>query len=122
MTRVRRRLGELGETLAARHLEEQGLRVAARNVRLRVGELDIVAWDGPVLVFVEVRTRRGSRLGRPAESVDARKRSRLVSLAQAYLQLNRLSGVNCRFDVVAVEWPPGAEAPRIDHIRNAFSL
>lgn len=122
MTIARRQLGTFGEDLAAQYLEGQGFRIVARNVRLRGGELDIVAWDGPVLVFVEVRSRRGGRMGLPEESVDARKRRRLTALALAYLQLNRIRGVNCRFDVVGIEWSYDRDAPRIHHIPNAFSL
>ena len=121
MTQSRRVLGETGEELAARYLEAQGLRLLERNVRLRGGELDIVARDGPVLVFVEVRTRRGTRFGTPEESVDRRKQERLARLAREYLQDRRLSGVNCRFDVVSVLYLRGEPAPRILHIRDAFS-
>lgn len=122
MSHARRRLGELGETLACRYLEQQGFQIAGRNVRLRGGELDIVAWDGPVLVFVEVRSRRGGRMGLPAESVNAPKRRRLIALARAYLHLHRLQGINCRFDVVEVHWTRQGNPPRIHHIRNAFTL
>ena len=62
MTQQRRRLGSLSEELAARFLRSQGYRIAERNVRLRRGEIDIVAWDGDVLVFVDVRSRKGDRL------------------------------------------------------------
>lgn len=122
MTRSRRALGALGEEIAARHLERIGYRLAERNVRLFRGELDIVAWDGETLVFVEVRARRGEAMGSAAESVGPRKQRRLAELAAAYLHARRLGEVPCRFDVIAVYWSGGGEAPRIDHFVDAFSL
>lgn len=119
MTRSRRALGALGEEMAARHLERLGYRLAERNVRLRGGELDIVAWDGATLVFVEVRARRGEAMGAPAESVDWRKRRRLSALAAAYLHTRKLGEVPCRFDVIAIQW--SGERHTIDHFVDAFS-
>lgn len=120
MTKSRRVLGETGEELAARYLAQRGFRLVERNVRLQRGEIDIVAWDGPVLVFVEVRTRRGMQYGAPLESVDRRKRERLARLARAYVHSRRLSQINCRFDVVGVLYGKGAEHPVIEHVKDAF--
>ncbi len=99
--------------MAVRHLEAQGYRIVARNVRSKLGELDIVARDRGVLCFVEVRLRR--RPGAAAESVDARKRGRLARAAEQYLASHRLSDAPCRFDVVGV-----AGDGRLTLIRNAF--
>jgi len=121
MSQERRRLGALSEEIAARFLRSRGYRIAERNVRLRQGEIDIVAWDGNVLVFVEVRSRKGDRLAETLESVNWRKRRRLASLAQAYLQRYRLDGVTCRFDVVAVTWDASG-TPRVQHLPAAFEL
>lgn len=115
-------MGALSEELAARYLHSQGYRIAGRNVRFHRGELDIVAWDGDVLVFVEVRSRRGDRLAEALESVDWRKQRRLIALAQAYLNLHRLDGTPCRFDVVAVTWDRAGSSFRIQHIPRAFAL
>ena len=121
MTRSRQVLGQAGEELAARLLGSKGYRLVGRNVRLKGGEIDIVAWDGHVLVFVEVRTRRGALYGSALESVDARKRERLMRLARAYLLANRISDVNCRFDVVSVTFRPGASSPEVNHVQDAFT-
>ena len=117
--RDRRKLdaGEAGETMAAAHLAERGLRVLARNVRYRNGELDLVAEDGAVLVFVEVRRRRTAERGGAAESVTARKRARVVRAARRWLVENpRFARREIRFDVVAIQDEPFS----IDWIRGAF--
>jgi putative endonuclease len=109
------------EQAARRELERAGLRLRAANVRYRFGELDLVMDDADVLVFVEVRYRRGTGFGGGAASVDARKRGRLARAAAAYLAgAPALARRTCRFDVVAIEGD--AAAPRFDWIRNAFTL
>ena len=86
---------------------------------MRAGEIDAVAWDGPVLVFVEVKTRRGERYGSPGEAVDPRKQRKLFTLARAYMARKRLGQAPVRFDVVAVEaW--GDRKPRITVLQGAF--
>ena len=77
--------GARAEALAAAYLERQGLAIVARNLRTRLGEIDVIARDGPVLVFVEVRMRRSARFGGAAESITATKRARLVAAANVYL-------------------------------------
>lgn len=120
MTSAGRDVGARGEELAARYLAARGYVVRERNVRLCGGEIDIVAEDGPVLVFVEVKTRRDHRLGGPLESVDPRKQQKLLSLARAYLYVRGLGDVPCRFDVVGITWPWAGESPVIEHVRDAF--
>jgi putative endonuclease len=113
--------GRSGEALACRHLEQSGHAIAARNWRCRLGEIDIVAFDGKTVVFVEVRTRRSpGRFGTPAESVDARKKARLRRLAQAWLMANGLDGETpVRFDVFDIRRTDGGQT-QIRHIRDAF--
>lgn len=111
------RLGDEAENLAGAFLEKQGLRVVGRNVRNEGGELDIVAWDGEILVFVEVKGRSGINYGKPLEAVDARKRARLTRAAGAYLADMGTEPL-CRFDVVGVAFGDGP--PRIKHLRDAF--
>lgn len=111
-------LGREAETLAAAWLGRRGLMVVETNCRTAAGELDLVAWDGPVLVFVEVKARSRSDHGRPEEAVDAAKRARLADAARAYLA--GLPGPTpiCRFDVVAVD--AGCRPPRLVHLADAF--
>ena len=94
--------GDRGEERAARFLQARGLRIVARNYRTRQGEIDLVAMDGAVLVFVEVRMRASAGFGDGAESVDHRKRRRIEAAARHYLmRLGREPA--CRFDVVSLE-------------------
>jgi putative endonuclease len=116
------RPGDLGEATAARFLERRGFRILARNLRSRLGELDLVARDGGVVVFVEVKARRRGWGDPPQAAVDGRKRARLARLAQAYLQRSRLGDVPCRFDVVAVTLDPAGGPAEIDHLPGAFTL
>lgn len=112
--------GRPGEDLAARFLERQGLRILGRNLRSRLGEIDLVARDGATLVFVEVKTRRPGTADPPQASVDARKQRRLARLAVNYLARRWLGDLACRFDVVAVTVGPDGRAPVIEHFRGAF--
>ena len=112
--------GARWEQAARRELERHGLRLRAANVRYNFGELDLVMEDGEVLVFVEVRYRRGADYGGGAASIDARKRARLIRAASAYLAANPLLARRaCRFDVVAMAGDEAA--PEFDWIRNAFT-
>jgi len=114
----RREKGRLGEDLAARFLEEQGLTIVERNVRCSLGEIDMVARDGEVVVIVEVRSRYGRNLGSPLESVTLRKQRRLTLLAQWYRKWRCSRSCSMRFDVVAITWERGE--PRFRWIPNAF--
>jgi putative endonuclease len=105
-------LGRFGEDAAARLLSRKGFDVLARNVRMPFGELDLVALDGDVVVFVEVKTRRGSGA---LQAVDANKRRRLERLAPAFHAKAGWLERAARFDVVAVA-PDGA----CTHVVNAF--
>jgi len=111
-------LGRRGEALAAELLQAQGLTIVERNFRCRAGEIDLVALDGETLVFVEVRSRRGDRMGTPFESVDRRKQARVTRVARQFLAARGLDHRDVRFDVVGVRFD--AEPPALDHLRAAF--
>ncbi len=114
------RQGRAAETRAGRYLEARGLRLVARNLGCKAGEIDLVVLDGPVLVFVEVRARRDAAFGGAAASVNRGKQARLIQAARYVLpQLARRHFKGrvpaCRFDVVSLE------SGEIDWIRNAFT-
>ena len=118
MSDPRRQLGHWGEERAAELLQSQGYRITQRNWRCTAGELDLIAWDGDCLVFVEVRTRRGRSYGTPEESVTPAKQAKLIELAQTYLQGHPDLECDWRIDVVAVELQ-STSLPRINLIRSA---
>lgn len=117
------RTGVWGEEQAARALRGKGYRIIGRRVRVgRRDEIDLVARDGPVLVFVEVKTRRDEVFGRPIESVDRRKRRILCRAAVRYLRALKGQRPYFRFDVVEVIGVGGDKSPAIRHIERAFEL
>lgn len=122
MTRVRQALGMLGEDLACEELRRRGYAILDRRFRTRSGELDIVARDGRVIVFVEVRARSDGRFGSAFESITWQKRHRLSRMASSYLFLKRLpEHADCRFDVVSVTGRmPGPF--QVDVLQNAFEI
>ena len=101
MSTPRIRLGMAGEGLARLHLESHSYTIVASNVRFASGEIDLVAEHGKTIVFVEVRTRRGTGTGSPEESITPRKRSKMTAAAQEYLQAHE------------------SEEPRLTHRRGS---
>jgi putative endonuclease len=95
-------LGRAGEAAAETYLVRRGMRLVERDVRLRNGQIDLVMLDGPCLVVVEVKARRGGDFGLPQEAVTRRKLAKLGDLAQTYRLLHPRLGVGLRIDVVAV--------------------
>jgi putative endonuclease len=120
MSRARQILGKSGEDLAVRELERRGYAILARRYRRRRGELDIVARDGPTVVFVEVKTREGCEYGTGADAVTGLKRRRMVDVALDYLARHRLTEQPCRFDVVSIDVADGRT--RVEVYANAFEL
>jgi len=108
--------GRGGEDLASSLLEEDSLLILARNVRYPNGEIDIIADDSGTTVFVEVKRRRDSSLGSPAEAVTRTKRLRVVRAARRWLAAHPSRARSVRFDVVAVLGDP----PAVTWIKDAF--
>ena len=122
MSNSRLLLGRRGEDLAVEYLKGQGYRVIERNVRSRMGEIDVVARDGAFICFVEVRTRSSTRFGWPEESVTGLKRLRLKRLAQGYLQRFRGPIGPVRFDVLSLLLGPDGLPARTRLIKGAFEV
>jgi putative endonuclease len=116
----RRWFGSRSERAAVRFLRRLGYRILARNYTCPYGELDLVALDGPCIVFVEVRSTGSDDLERPAASVNAAKQRRLTDLALHFLRKHRLLDRPARFDVLALSWPPDRREPVLVHHRHAF--
>ena len=120
MSDARQDLGKSGEDLAVRELASRGYAILARRYRTRFGEIDVIARDGPTVVFVEVRRRSAGGYGSAAESVTPAKQRRVARMAVAYLARERLiDRCPVRFDVVAIDDGPTG-APRVTVIRSAF--
>jgi putative endonuclease len=117
----RRRFGQEGESAAERYLRHKGYRIVARNLRSSSGELDLVAEDGRVLVFVEVKARRTDAFGGAVHAVHQRKQEKLIQLAAQYLARHHIRDRLCRFDVVLLQGA-GVAVPQIEHIENAFEV
>jgi putative endonuclease len=122
--RAKDAVGKYGERVAARHLIDAGLHLMATNWRCAAGELDIIAREGEVLVFCEVKTRSSLAFGDPAEAVGPTKAARIRNLALLWLAQQRNLGgpaywPDLRFDVISViRQPYGAATVR--HLRGAF--
>jgi putative endonuclease len=115
----RHQFGQSSELWAEQFLLAKGYRILARNLRTQLGELDLVAEDKGVLVFVEVKGRSTEAFGGAVLAVDRRKQAKLVKLASQYLAQRHLSDRLCRFDVVLVQGLSSAGG-RIEHLQNAF--
>lgn len=121
MSRQRISLGKQGEELACHHLRKLGYRILCCNYRRRQGEIDIIAEEGAVLVFVEVKTRSGPVFGDPLEAVTLRKRSQIAGTAVQYLAENDCYERSSRFDVVGVLIKEDGTVT-LQLVRDAFSL
>lgn len=120
MTADRTAAGLFWEDAAGAYLEHNGVRTLLKRYRCRGGEIDLVCDDGGTLVIVEVRARRGGAMVSAAESIDWRKRRRIVQAARHLLMRRPDYGRRpIRFDVVAIDGIE-AEEPEFNWIKNAF--
>jgi putative endonuclease len=112
--------GRMGEDLAHRYLRRHGCTVVARNYRMRsgAGEIDIVAWHGSQLVFVEVKTRQSREYGVPERAVDIEKQDHLRTAARDYARRSGVVLERTRFDIISVVL---GQMTQIDWIRDAFA-
>lgn len=112
-------LGRRGEARAVDHLTTNGFRVVERNWRCRLGEVDIVAYDGPCLVIVEVKTRASVAFGHPFEAITPAKLKRLHLLTAAWMAERETRTGRARpsrVDVIGIVWPQTGE-PVVEHLR-----
>jgi putative endonuclease len=113
-------VGREGERIAEQYLKKKGYKLVARNYRCPVGEIDLIALDRRVIVFVEVKTRTGHGFGTPLEAVEFRKQRKMIQAAEYFLSAKKLHQREARFDVVGISWPQ--QEPMVEHIENAFEL
>ena len=111
-------VGKWGEDAATEYLIQHGLEILARNARTPYGEIDIVAKQGDVTVFVEVKTLRSSQNFFPEHNVTARKREHMIAAAEHYATQNEID--HWQIDVISIEGKPSF-TPKITHFENAIS-
>jgi putative endonuclease len=121
-TDPRHRLGRAGEDLAAQHLERRGFAVLERNHQTRWGELDVVAFDGTTLAFVEVKTRRASAGRTPLEGITPAKARQVRRMAAAWLSVtrDRPHAEHLRFDAIAVTVDGTGRLAALEHLEGCF--
>jgi putative endonuclease len=95
-------LGKAGEKEAVRFLKDRGYKLLRQNYKTKLGEIDIVAWDGETLCFIEVKTRSSCLFGHPAEALTQDKQRKLSQLALIFLKEHNLINKKARFDVVTI--------------------
>lgn len=109
-------IGKIGEEATAYYLDKIGCTILEKNYRIQFGEIDIIFIESDELVFGEVKTRRNKNFGKPCESVNYRKRNKIITVAKNYIVSNDIRNMNIRFDVFEVFF----EEKKIHHIRNAY--
>lgn len=117
---MNRSRGDAAEELAVRYLEAHGIRILARNLRCKGGEIDVLGLDGALLAIIEVRQRRRPDFGGPLASVTRAKQRKIIRAAGRLLQTCAVCrGRRMRFDVIGVHGAPDGE-PEISWIKDAF--
>jgi len=116
---ARQQLGLRGEQLAAHYLADRGYRILEQRYRNAQGEIDIIASGHKTLVFVEVKSRRSTSYGLPAEAVTYQKQEKIRRVALTYIQNGNHKYQSFRFDVIAIMFDQAGNH-RIDHIESAF--
>lgn len=111
--------GKSGEELAKNYLVSLGYRIIATNYRNHIGEIDIIAMDKDILVFVEVKTRTSLSYGYAFEAVDSRKQRKIINTSLIYVQYNNYIDTQLRYDIIEVYMTKDF---KINHLENAFCL
>jgi|APSaa5957512535_1039671.scaffolds.fasta_scaffold33030_2 putative endonuclease len=117
-----RQIGAKQESYALKFLRHRGYRCVARNYSSRFGEIDLIVWSNDdTLVFVEIRYRRNTKFGLPAETVSYAKQAKLKKTAAYFLSRNQnFAGISCRFDVIGITHSSRLDKNSIEWIKNAF--
>ena len=122
MLDFRKKFGFEGERLAEKYLKRKGYKIIQKNYRCKLGEIDIIAEQNKVIIFVEVRSKHSEKLGLPQDSINTAKIGQISRAALCYIKEKKLIDQTCRFDVIAITFPTNSQEPKIEHIENAFEL
>lgn len=120
MTHHRLHIGKQGELFAEQYLEKQHYTLIQKNFRCKLGEIDLIAKDGHIVVFVEVRTKTSTLYGPAYNSVTPRKQKQVKRVALFYISQHNLVNTQFRFDVIGITLNAETGAYHLDHIQNAF--
>ena len=113
------KLGKLGEDLAVNALSADGYKIVERNAKIYKREVDVIAVDGDLLVFIEVKARSDHSFGKPLEAIDNKRQARLRKAAQLYIMRKKLKSTSVRFDVVTVDFTNNPKG-EVEIVKNAF--
>ena len=112
--------GKLGEQIAADFLSRKGYTIITRNFQTRSGEIDIIARDGDTLVFIEVKTRKNEKFGKPIEQIDEKKANRIRITAEEYIVKQNCKNMDCRLDAISVNMDGETHDFHVEHFINSF--
>lgn len=121
MTQKRLQFGRNGELAAIKFLKKKGYRILEKNFRSKVGEIDVIAEQAGVIVFIEVKARSDHEFGHPFEALTPAKQKKIIQTAQSFLARKRITDKPMRFDVVALTSDP-ADSWKIELLENAFQV
>ncbi|MBI5044235.1 MAG: YraN family protein [Nitrospirae bacterium] len=111
-------LGEKGEDIAAAFLKKEGYKIVEQNYRTPFGEIDIIAYDGQMLAFIEVKARKNPTFAVPQLAVNKKKQQHIVKSAMSYISSKRIKDRGLRFDVIAISIFD--DTKNIELFKNAF--
>lgn len=114
-------LGDIGETIAVRYLKRKGYLILEEKYKIRIGEIDIIAKEKDILIFIEVKTRRSLTFGCPSQAVNYHKQRKIIQTAQCYLNQVCAYHKLCRFDVIEVYYIDENQY-KINQIKDAFEI
>jgi putative endonuclease len=117
MSKHNQRIGKWGEDAVVVYLTERGYEIVARNARTPYGEIDIIAKQANICIFIEVKARTSNKMGFPEESVNLRKQAHMLACAEHYAAENEID--HWQIDVISVEGKAGLK-PKITHFENAI--
>ena len=112
--------GDIGEFEAQKFLKNLGMKILGTNYKNKIGEIDIVALDKNVIVFIEVKRRETLAFGRPVEAVDYRKQQKIKKTAEMYLIFKKKPYADVRFDVIEIITSEVKNVKKLKHLKNAF--
>lgn len=111
--------GKLGEQIARNYLIQSGYKIIETNYKNKIGEIDIIALDGEILTFIEVKARTSNAYGYPYEAVNYKKQKKIVNISIVYIKQKKLSNIQLRYDIIEVYL---TRKDKINHIKDAFCL